>query len=687
LPGYSIKSYSSGETIPLFVNKIFSSSTQLQHAYASLPFVCAPSGRKPPGSRLMSGTSVALNLGEVLRGDRIMLSDYELLMGNDEETRDLCTKEVDRAGMRRAKELLREGYVAEWIVDNLPGATTFITTDKARKYYAAGFKMGYEELDPETGRQMYFINNHVTLVIRYHKAPGRAGEKEKKVIVGFEVFPRSLAAGHNETEGNDAPRMQLHAPLNATFTDLSTANATLTDLTDDDLDIDDGATLKIPYTYSVYFREEPKLDWANRWDMYFVHQEDSATTHWFAIANSLIICTVLASIVAVILARTIGRDLKGYSAVDEKSHPLKRLRTPKRNSNSSLDKHGLLDQLEDPSDSDSDADPSDEPLDDTAGWKLLHADVFRAPPFPQLLAPLIGSGTQLLSMTLSLLLLSALGLLNPSYRGGFVSVGFGLFVLGGLLAGYVSGRLFATFCGEADWRRNAVVTGLLVPGLLFGMMFVLNLFVWARASSTAIPFTTLVALLCLWLLIQLPLVYLGSYLATRFSGPIVAPVKTSSMPRPIPRRLWYLRTPALVLLGGVLPFAVIYVELVFVLRSLWMDKTGFYYLFGFAGVVAVVLCVVVVEVTVVVVYIVLCSENHKYHAPALLTASSSSLYIFLYSVYYHHTHLHITGLLSSFLFFAYSAMACAIYALLMASVGWLAAFWFVRRIYAGVKVD
>lgn len=31
------------------------------------------------------------------------------------------------------------------IVDNLPGATSFVTVDKSRKYYAAGFKLGYVE--------------------------------------------------------------------------------------------------------------------------------------------------------------------------------------------------------------------------------------------------------------------------------------------------------------------------------------------------------------------------------------------------------------------------------------------------------------------------------------------------------------------------------------------------------------
>ena len=84
--GWSIKSYSAGEAIPLFVNKVYSDNTQLQYAFAELPFVCPSTGRtRAPG--LISGSNVALNLGEVFRGDRIVVSDYELEMGKDEEMR------------------------------------------------------------------------------------------------------------------------------------------------------------------------------------------------------------------------------------------------------------------------------------------------------------------------------------------------------------------------------------------------------------------------------------------------------------------------------------------------------------------------------------------------------------------------------------------------------------------------
>lgn len=71
------------------------------------------------------------------------------------------------------------------IVDNLPGATSFRTFDKQKKYYAAGFKLG--NFDDENT----YIHNHVTLIIRYRKS---SKNPEKKLIVAFEVYPKSYVS-------------------------------------------------------------------------------------------------------------------------------------------------------------------------------------------------------------------------------------------------------------------------------------------------------------------------------------------------------------------------------------------------------------------------------------------------------------------------------------------------------------
>ena len=156
-------------------------------------------------------------------------------------------------------------------------------------------------------------------------------------------------------------------------------------------------------------------------------------------------------------------------------------------------------------------------------------------------------------------------------------------------------------------------TAVLFPGLLFILVFILNLFVWAQASSTALPFGTLLGLAALWLFIQVPLVYAGSWYGYTRTGPWEHPTKTNVIPRQIPPQTWLVKGSQSILLAGLLPFAVIFIELLFVFKSLWQDKSGYYYVFGFLAVVSLILMLTVIEVTIVATYIQLCAEVR--HSP------------------------------------------------------------------------
>lgn len=690
LPGWSIKSYSQNEPIPLMVNKAYSDNTQLQYAYNDLPFVCPPTGHHRPGAGLFSGQSISLNLGEVIRGDRIVISDFELAMLKDQECNLLCNREINRQDMKWARDLVRDGYVVEWIVDNLPGATSFVTVDKTRKYYAAGFKLGFT--DTSSGKPRYFLNNHHTIVVRYRDAPGKAGQKGEKVIVGFEVYPKSIGPANRRNRDGCPADLQ---NVEQSFELYMAPNKTVKDATNElysqssyqpeiDLEnLDDNAKMTIPYTYSVYFREDNTVEWNRRWDLYFVNQEDGSRIHWLAIVNSLIICGLLTGIVLMILAKTIRSDIKAFkeanqARAEEGKIKLKRSSGP-RTPRLSEKAPGLLDQGGE-ADNEADASSEDEALEDVTGWKLLHADVFRAPKYGWILAPLVGSGMQLLFMAVGLVALSALGILNPSLRGGFISFGFGLFVFAGLFSGYFSARVYKTFDGQ-DFAKNALVTAVLFPGLAFGLIFILNLFVWAQASSTAIPFGTLIAILFLWLFIQLPLVYVGSRYGYTRGGAWEHPTKTNLIARQVPRQAWYIKRTRSVLLAGLIPFAVIFIELLFVFQSVWQDKSGYYYVFGFLSVVSLILIVTVAETTVVTIYIQLCSENYNWWWQSFLVGGGSSIWMFTYCVWYYLVKLHITGFVSSMLFFTYSAIGCLVYGLLTGTVGFLSAYAFMRRIY------
>ena len=669
----------------MFVNKVYSDFSQLQYAYYELPFVCPPSGNKHAG--IASGRRIGLNLGEILRGDRITASDYDLVVGRDQECQYLCSQTVDRAGAKRAQQLIDDGYVAEWIVDNLPGATRFESVDRSQHYYAAGFKLGYRDISRVSGKLRHYINNHLTLVIRWRKAPGRAGDNGGKVIVGFEVFTKSVSAGTADRNSTGCPRdvhhlqdgMDLYIAPNNTL--LASQYPDASYIPESDLE-DDGSTLTIPYTYSVYFRKEKRVEWANRWDMYFKNQEESALVHWLAIFNSLVIAGLMSAVVVNVWNRTIRGDARmprdNLLEEGKGKGKRRRARSPRpveKTSNGT----GLLDGIEQNEDLDSD----DE---DVSGYKLLHSDVFRTPAYSGLLAPLLGSGSQLLFMVTGLLLLSCFGILNPSWRGGFISVGMGLFVFAGVFAGYFSGRIYKTF-GGVNWRKNTLLTALLFPGLLFSTIFILNLFVWAEASSTALPFSTLIALAALWLLIQLPLVYAGSFVGYYRSPAWEHPTKTSAIPRQIPESSWYAKSLYTILLAGLVPFAVVYIELLFVFRSLWLDKSAYYYAFGFLAIVSLLCIVAVVQVTIVATYTQLSAENYHWWWQSFLVGGASALWIFAYCAWFYLFKLRIEGFVSGVLFFSYSFLACAVWGLGMGTVGFLTAFAWVRRLYRNIKAD
>lgn len=58
-----------GDSVPLYLNKIFSFKTQLPYAYDELSFICPTSAQR---------LRPWINLGQVMRGDRIVESDYKV---------------------------------------------------------------------------------------------------------------------------------------------------------------------------------------------------------------------------------------------------------------------------------------------------------------------------------------------------------------------------------------------------------------------------------------------------------------------------------------------------------------------------------------------------------------------------------------------------------------------------------
>ncbi|KAK6914758.1 LOW QUALITY PROTEIN: Nonaspanin (TM9SF) [Dillenia turbinata] len=233
-----------------------------------------------------------------------------------------------------------------------------------------------------------------------------------------------------------------------------------------------------------------------------------------------------------------------------------------------------------------------------------------------------------------------------------------------------------------EWKRNTLKTAFMFPGILFCIFLVLNGLIWGEKSSGAVPFGTMFA--------RVPMVWnIGAagfcgYLGFKKSV-IEDPVKTNKIPRQVPEQAWYMKPVFAITIGGILPFGAVFIELFFILTSIWPNQ--FYYIFGFLFLVFVILLITCAEITIVLCYFQLCSKDYHWWWRAYLTAGSSALYLFLYPVFYFFTKLEITKFVSGVLYFGYMLIISYAFFVLTGTIGFYACFWFVRKIYSSVKID
>merc|ERR1712203_813192 len=207
-----------------------------------------------------------------------------------------------------------------------------------------------------------------------------------------------------------------------------------------------------------------------------------------------------------------------------------------------------------------------------------------------LLSVFLGSGTQILSMAGITLVFACLGFLSPANRGALMTCALVLVVCLGTPAGYVSARIYKSFGGE-KWKSNVLLTSMLCPGIVFAHFFIL------------------VALLVLWFGVSVPLTFVGAYFGFR-KAPIEQPVRTNQIPRQIPDQSVYTQPIPGIIMGGVLPFGCIFIQLFFVLNSIWSSQI--YYMYGFLFLVFVILIITCSETTILLCYFHLCAEDYHW---------------------------------------------------------------------------
>lgn len=664
LPGIAPVDYRVGQPVEVLANKLASPRSKLPFDYYSLPFCPVADGAPPRGRRV--------NLGQMLVGERALPTAFDIRMLTPVKCAVMCNvalSEVTRRQLRGLRARIRQDYSVRLNADNMPLVTRGHTRS-GMPAFRFGYKLGYVRPSSQGtmtrggGKALpqVFINNHLLLTVLYNspvlsrrksrlqaaaaaarEAAGVEPLPEAYRVVGFEVQAMSVAAEDGGAAEDDGRRCS--ASLEAAIVRGRRARTVLPQ----PQRVAENET--VVFSYTVAFKESDLL-WATRWDPLLVPNAQLKRIQWFSIVNSLMIGLFLTGLVGAVMLRTVLRDFSHYKQLDEAI--------------------------------------GDDQSEEATGWKLVHGDVFRAPPCAPLLAICVGSGAQVFVMAFCTQVLALLGFLSPANRGGLLSALLTLFVMASTVAGFVTSRVYLSM--ETSTPRRTVTGGaaILFPGICFAVFFLLNIAVSFTGSSGSVGFGTLILLWFMWFGISLPLVFVGAFIAYRQKR-TEHPVRTNQIPRSIPCMAYHSKPEFYALPAGVLPFGTVFMELVFLLNA--VNQGSVYYLYGALISVFAILLVTCAELSIVFTYLTLSAENWKWQWPSFMTTASSGVYVFLYAMYYLFSQPSFleggerAPLMSWVLYTSYMMLVSGAFSLMCGCVGYFASQGFVRKLYNQVRVD
>ncbi|CAI9096824.1 OLC1v1033048C1 [Oldenlandia corymbosa var. corymbosa] len=395
------------------------------------------------------------------------------------------------------------------------------------------------------------------------------------------------------------------------------------------------------FTYSVKWMRT-NIPFENRLDKFLQpslprHLE----IHWFSIINSCTIVLLLTGFLGAMLTRIIRNDFIRYR----------------------YDENSMNDQEE-------------------RGWKYIHGDVFRFPKYKSVFAAAIGCGTQLFASTVFIFLLRFVGYFHPQNQGDLLMALLGVNAVTSGIAGYTASSFYRQLEGT-DWVQNLLLTWSLLNVPLFLTFCPLNSIAVAFSPSAALPFGTVMNIILLWTLVTASSVLLGGIMGKNRRREFQVPCHNSKYPREIPGQPWYRCTISQMAMAGFFSFSAIYIELYHVLQSVRGHKIDT--IFSILFVVFIILLIVTAFVTVALTYFQLAAEDHQWWWRSFLCGGSTGIFIFIYCLFYCQSEM-FSFIQTSF-FLGYMACICYGFFLMLGTLGFLSALYFVCHIFLSIKLE
>ena len=395
---------------------------------------------------------------------------------------------------------------------------------------------------------------------------------------------------------------------------------------------------KILFTYDIIF-EKSDISFGLRWDHY---KTSNTSIHWIGIVLSQSIIIGLTLVIIIVLVKNIRTEIDQYNIQIRKFEDI-----------------------------------------DYYTWKELSGDVFRPPlKNPMLLCSIIGNGFQLFCMITITLFLGTIGFLNPEKRANLLNIGIIFFCIMGLPGGFISAKLYQFFKGN-NWLSNALLTSLIFPGTLLLGYFCVNIILIIEKSSAAVHLTDIVSLFILWVFCTFPLILIGSFFGYK-NKPIESPCKTNAVPSFIPPKPWYLHYKFMTFITGFISFGTFFIELNYVMGSLW--KHQIYFLATFLWISFSLFVFICGEISIIVIFWNLCYGDYNWWWKSFLIGSSPVIYFICFSIYYF-LNLHLSGLSAIVVYFGIMCLISAMSLFICGSISVLITFIFVKYIYSKIKID
>jgi len=573
--------YESGQDVIVSMNKVwpFANPTET-YRYYDFPF-CQPTVLMPH----------FMTLGQVLRGDRLVNSLYDLHFKTDVERTVVCNQKPTEKDIQLLKAAIDANYMFELFVGDLPIVRPF------------GVKTMAEQKAGAT-QDRYFLVSYLDFIVGHNK-----GE-----VVSANVT-QELNLEH--------------------LTDISTWSEDMV----------------IPFAYSARWAHlshiEPSQALELQLKATMPHGHQNMDIHWLAIINSFVLMLLILSLFLLIIIRVVRSDLSRY------------LQIPDEELNA---------------------------VEEETGWKLLHADVFRAPRHRLFFCSAVGAGAQLFSMVVMVVLVGCVGVFYQ--RGAVASAGVVSYMVTAAVSGYASANLYQKLGGE-KWAWNIFVTAIMFVGPSFVIWSFLNTVAIFYGSTAAFPFPTILLMFTMWACVTFPLTVLGGIVGRHRaikdkSGENLFPCKTNKLAREIPACRWYQSPITQVFATGFLPFSAIYIELHYIFNSIWGPRI--YSLYGILLLAFAMLLLVAATVTVLFTYFHLNAEDHRWWGRSFGSGGAVALFFYAYCVYFF-LQTGMTGFLQCAFFFLYSLLVAYGLALMLGSVSFYATYYFVVYIYSRIKAE